>query len=112
MTNIRRLGISNPSVSASPTLLFQSDGVYVCSVFATNKAVAATDVSIWIDPGGLGIPQDLGYITFNTKLPGNDLLETFRFALNNDDYLYAKANSASVSFLTFGINQTSTTASA
>jgi hypothetical protein len=111
MTNIRRLGISNP-VSASPTLLFQSDGVYVCSVFATNKAVSATDVTIWIDPGGLGIQQDIGYVTFNTKLPGNDLLETFRFALNNDDYLYAKANSASVSFLTFGINQTSTTASA
>jgi len=111
MSNIRRLSISNP-VSASPTLLFQSDGVYVCSVFATNKAVSQTEVTVWIDPGGLNIESELGYITYNTKLPGNDMLETFRFSLNNDDYLYAKANSASVSFLAFGINQISTTASA
>lgn len=111
MTNIRRLGISNPTISASPTLLFQSDGVYVCSVLAANKSAAQTNISIWIDPGGLGIESDKGYIAFNTKLPGNDLVETFRFALNNDDYLFASALSASVSFTTVGINQT-TSASA
>ena len=75
MTYIRRLGISNPSTSASPALLFQSDGVYVCSVFATNKSVTPSTVSIWIDPGGLGIPADIGYVASDVKLPGNDMLE-------------------------------------
>ena len=112
MTNIRRLGISNPTTSASPALLFQSDGVYVCSVFATNRSVTPSTVTIWIDPGGLGIPADIGYITSNVRLPGNDTLETFRFSLNNDDYLFASAGTASVSFTTFGINQTSTSGSA
>ena len=112
MSNIRRLGISNPTTSASPTLLFQSDGVYVCSVFATNKSVTPSTVSIWIDPGGLGIPSDIGYVAAGVRLPGNDMLETFRFSLNNDDYLFASAGTASVSFTTFGINQTSTSGSA
>ena len=112
MTIIRRLGISNPTVSASPALLFQSDGVYVCSVFATNKSVIPSSISIWIDPGGLDIENDIGHIASGVGLKGNDMLETFRFSLNNDDYLYASADSASISFITFGINQTTTTASA
>jgi len=110
MSLLRRLSTYN-SISASPHLLFNSDGVYICSVIAANKGDDQAEISLWINPGNLSVPDEQGYVLSNLQIDPNDAYESFRFAINSADALYVEANTSSVSFNMFGINQ-STTASA
>ena len=111
MSLLRRLSTYN-SISASPHLLFNSDGVYICSVIAANKGDDQAEISLWINPGNIGLPEEQGHVLSNLQIDPNDAYESFRFAINNADALYVESSTSSVSFNMFGINQTAVSASA
>jgi hypothetical protein len=79
-------------------------------VIAANRGDDQAEISLWINPGNFGIESEQGYILSNLQIDPNDSYESFRFAINSADALYVKANTASVSFNMFGINQTSASA--
>lgn len=111
MSFIQRLASFNPSVSASPHLLFTSDGTYVCSVIFTNRGDDVANVSLWVDASNISPENEVAHILSNLPIEPQDAYESFRFAINSDDYVYVESNTASVSFSIFGINQ-ATSASA
>lgn len=97
---INRLAQSNPAAN-TPTLLHTSTRNAVVSIIATNTSSAA-DVTMWTVPNGAGSANYV-YHASNTPLPGNNTLETFRFAIEDGDELYVESSTAFVSFSLNGI---------
>ena len=106
MSFIQRLSTFNPTVSASPHLLFVSDGVYVCSVICSNMGDDTTNISLWVDASNIAPANEVAHNLNDLPIDPQDSYETFRFAVNSDDYVYVESSTASSSFSLFGINQT------
>lgn len=104
---INRLAQSNPSASTD-TLLHTSTRNAVVSIIATNTSSSAADVTMWTVPNGAGSANYV-YHASNTALPGNNTLETFRFAIEDGDGLYVRSSTAFVSFSLNGIYESNGT---
>ena len=104
---INRLAQSNPTADTD-TLLHTSTRNAVVSIIATNTSSSAADVTMWTVPSGAG---SAGYVyhAYNSTLPGNNTLETFRFAIEDGDGLYVKSSTAFVSFSLNGIYESNGT---
>lgn len=103
---IVRLSLANPA-SNTNTLLHTATRQSLVSVIATNTASATAEVDIWVQPVGASVVSQYAYLARNTVLPGNNSLETFRFALETSDQLYVRSTTASVSFSINAIHETS-----
>jgi len=103
---INRLAQSNPTADTD-TLLHTSTRNAIVSIIATNTSSAA-DVTMWTVPSGAG---SAGYVyhAYESPLPGNNTLETFRFAIEDGDELYVKSSTAFVSFSLNGIYESNGT---
>ena len=96
---ITRLAQSNPAANTE-TLLHTSTRNAVVSIIASNISSAASDVSMWTVTSGAGSANYV-YHSYNSPIPGNNTLETFRFAIENGDNLYVES---STSFVSFSLN--------
>lgn len=94
---IVRLALANPAANTN-TLLHTATRQSLVSVIATNTASATATVDIWVQPVGASATSQYAYMAKDTVLPGNNSLETFRFALETSDAVYIRSSSASVSF--------------
>lgn len=94
---IVRLALANPAANTN-TLLHTATRQSLISVISTNTASATAEVDIWVQPVGASATSQYAYMAKNTVLPGNNSLETFRFALETDDAVYIRSTTASVSF--------------
>lgn len=104
---INRLAQSNPDANTD-TLLHTSERNAVVSIIATNTSSSAADVTMWTVPNGAGSAEYI-YHAANTALPGNNTLETFRFAIEDNDQLYVRSSTAFVSFSLNGIYESNGT---
>lgn len=102
---IKQLGITNPDAD-TPTLIFEqgTPGLFIVSVTAANKGLEDARIDVWITPSASA--NATGFITSNLILPGRNSYETQKFTLTYSDAIYVQSTSASVSFITSGINQT------
>ena len=93
---ISRLSISNPSANTD-TLLYTRIGsrVALVSVIATNKTATPDST-----------PANHFYVTYDAAVLGNDALETHRFPLTPLDKLYIRTDSANLSLVLTGIDNT------
>jgi hypothetical protein len=104
---ITRLSIENPAADAA-TEVFQATGAYVVSVIAANLSNNdECNIDIWISPDDTETESLWGYIVKNLQIDPSDSFETFRFAVNADDYLYVRSNRSDTSFTTIGASQAS-----
>ena len=102
-----RLALANPAANTD-TLLHTAVRNSVVSVIATNKSSSSTaTIRIWIVPDGATTPAEYAYHAYDTVIPANNSLETFRFSLQTDDAIYIRSSSASVSFSLNGIHDSS-----
>lgn len=102
---ITRLSIENPAADTA-TEVFQATGAYVVSVIAAN--LSNNDeclIDVWIAPLDTETESLWGYIVKGLQIDPSDSFETFRFAVNADDYLYVKSSTANTSFTTVGASQ-------
>ena len=104
---INRLAQSNPAANTD-TLLHTSERNAVVSIIATNTSSSAADVTMWTVPTGAGSAEYI-YHASNTVVPGNNTLETFRFAIEDNDQLYIRSSTAFVSFSLNGIYESNGT---
>jgi hypothetical protein len=102
---IKQLGITNPSAD-SETLIFSQGtaGLFIVSVTAANAGIEDARIDVWIQPSASASQR--GYITNQLILPGRNAYETQKFTLNLNDSIFVNSTSASISFVTSGINQT------
>lgn len=97
---ITRLAASTPS-AATNTLLHFSDRNAVASVIAANTSASAATIQVWSVPSGAVSSSAYAYYAYDSIVPGNNTLETFRFAIENGDSLYIRS---STSFVSFSLN--------
>lgn len=105
---ISRLSISNPSANTD-TLLYTRIGsrVALVSVIATNKTATPATLRVWVVPQGQdSTPANHFYVTYDAAVLGNDALETHRFPLTPLDKLYIRTDSANLSLVLTGIDNT------
>lgn len=105
---ISRLSISNPSANTD-TLLYTRIGsrVALVSVIATNKVATSATLRVWVVPQGQdSTPANHFYVTYDAAVLGNDALETHRFPLTPLDKLYIRTDSANLSLVLTGIDNT------
>ena len=105
---ITRLGIANPAANTD-TLIYTSTRNAIVSIIAANKSTTAATIRTWTVPSGASSPSQQADHTYDTKLPGSNTLETFRFAIQNGDTLYVRASTADVSFVLGGIYESNGT---
>jgi hypothetical protein len=105
---INRLGVSQPSANTD-TLIYTSPRNAIVSIIATNLSSSAATIRTWTVPSGATLPSQYSYHTYDTNLPGNNTLETFRFAIMNGDTIYVRASTANVSFAISGIYESNGT---
>jgi len=102
---IKQLGIVNPNADTDTPIFQQgTPGLFIVSVTAANAGIEDARIDVWIQPSASA--NQIGYITNQLILPGRNSYETQKFTLTFDDSVYVKSTSASVSFVTSGINQT------
>lgn len=94
---IVRLSLANPNADTD-TLLHTATRQSLVSVIATNTASATAEVDVWVQPVGASASSEYAYFAKDTVLPGNNSLETFRFALETDDVIYVRSSTSDVSF--------------
>lgn len=99
---IIRFALANPSANTD-TLIYTADRNSISSVIATNKSTSAASVRIWVIPQGATIEAEYAFLCYDTIVPANNSLETFRFSFNNDDELYVRSSTSNVSFYLNGI---------
>jgi hypothetical protein len=99
---VRRLGISNPAINTS-TLIFTATASYMVSVIATNKDTTAKKVRAWVVPSGATQQSQWGYILYDVDVPTYNSIESHRFAIENGDTVYVRADTANMSFSLNGI---------
>lgn len=103
---IVRLALSNPAANTD-TLAHTAVRQSLVSVIATNKSTVAATVRIWIQPSTATLPTQYAYIAYDTILPANNTLETFRVPLEKNDLIYVRASSPDVSFSINAIHESS-----
>lgn len=101
---LRRLAISNPSANTDTTL-FTADNQYLLSVIATNISTSSSTIRVWIEPSGSSASAQYGFIVYDLPVDGTNSYETFRFAVNQNDRVRVRANSANISFQGYGLVQ-------
>jgi hypothetical protein len=102
---LKRLGIKNPSANTD-TLIYTADGMYLASIIATNKSTSVTsNVRIWVVPSGATLTSQYAYLAFDQDIVPQNTLETHRFALNQNDVVYVRADTANMSFMINGLKQ-------
>jgi hypothetical protein len=105
---IVRLALSNPAANTD-TLLHTATRQSIVSVIATNKSSSAATTRVWVQPATASAASQYAYITYDVQIPGNNTLETFRFALDVNDQLYVRASSANISYSLNAIYETAGT---
>ena len=105
---IVRLALSNPAANTD-TLLHTATRQSIVSVIATNKSSSAATARVWVQPATASAASQYAYITYDVQIPGNNTLETFRFALDVNDQLYVRASSANISYSLNAIYETTGT---
>lgn len=103
---IVRLALANPAANTD-TLLHTATRQSLVSVIATNTANTNATVRIWVQPYGSSSSSQYAYQAYDTALPANNSMETFRFALESRDSIYVQASSANVSFSLNAIHESS-----
>lgn len=103
---IVRLSLANPA-SNTNTLLHTATRQSLVSVIATNTASATATVDVWVQPSGASVISQYAFMAKDTILPGNNSLETFRFALENNDAIYVRSSTSNVSFSLNAIHESS-----
>ena len=102
---LRRLAISNPSANTD-TSLYTADNQYLLSVIAANKSTtSAATIRIWVEPSGSTNSSQYAYIVYDIPVDQTNSYETFRFAVNQNDVIKVRANSANISFQAYGLVQ-------
>lgn len=93
--------------SAFPTGvdIFASATPHLVSVIVTNTTGVNGETTIYVVPDGETNPDNYGLITYELLIPPHNSFETFRFAMNATDVLYA-AGSAGLSYYVQGIDET------
>ena len=99
---VRRLGISNPALNTS-SLLFTSTASYMVSAIVTNKGTSIKNARVWVVPAGSISQSDWGYILYDVEVPPYNSIESHRFAIENGDSVYVRANTSDMSFSLNGI---------
>jgi hypothetical protein len=105
---ITRLAVSTPN-SGTDTLIHSSDRNAIVSVIAANTSGSAATIRAWAVPSGAVSASAYAYYAFDSVLPGNNTLETFRFAIEDGDNLYVRASTSFVSFSLNGIYESNGT---
>ena len=101
---LRRLAISNPGANTDTTL-FTADNQYLLSVVATNTSASSSNIRVWVQPSGASASSQYAFIVYDLPVDGKNSYETFRFAVNQNDLVRVRADSASVSFQSYGLVQ-------
>ena len=101
---LRRLAISNPGANTDTTL-FTADNQYLLSVIATNTSASASSIRVWVQPSGASASSQYAFIVYDLPIDAKNSYETFRFAVNQNDLVRVRADSASVSFQSYGLVQ-------
>ena len=102
---LSRLAISNPAATTDTTLFTASSQMLV-SVIATNKSTTtSTDIRVWVQPSGSSSASQYAYIVYDIAVGQSNSLETFRFAVNQNDVVKIRSSTASASFSAYGIIQ-------
>ena len=104
---ITRLAQSNPPANTQ-TLLHSSSRNAIVSIIATNVSSASANITMWTVPSGAGSSSYV-YHAFQSPLPGNNSLESFRFAMEYGDSLYVQSSTSFVSFSLNGIYESNGT---
>ncbi len=100
-----RLGISNPSANTD-VAIYTATGPFLASIIATNKSASATsNVRMWIVPSGATLTSQYAYLAYDQDIVPQNTLETHRFALNQNDVVYVRADTADMSFMINGLKQ-------
>ena len=103
---IVRLALANPAANTN-TLLHTATRQSLVSVIATNTAATNATIRIWVQPHGSSSPSQYAYQAYDTALPANNSMETFRFALESEDVIYVRASTANISFSLNAIHESS-----
>lgn len=102
---LRRLAISNPSANTDTTIL-TSDNQYLVSIISANKSTSsASTIRVWVEPSGSTNAAQYAYIVYDIPVDQSNSYETFRFAVNQNDVIKVRANSANISFQVYGLVQ-------
>ena len=100
-----RLGLSNPSANTD-VAIYTATGPFLASIIATNKSASATsNIRIWIVPDGATTTSEYAYLAYDQDIVPQNSLETHRFALNQNDVVYVRADTADMSFIINGLKQ-------
>jgi hypothetical protein len=76
------------------------------SIIAANKStVSAANIRVWVQPSGAINASQYAYIVYDIPVDQTNSYETFRFAVNQNDVVKIRANSADVSFQAYGLVQ-------
>lgn len=103
---IVRLALGNPAANTD-TKLHTADRQSLISVIATNKSATTATVRIWVKPYTKTDPADFAYMAYDTVIPGNNSLETFRFSIETYDELYVRSSTSDISFSINAIHESS-----
>jgi hypothetical protein len=96
---ITRLGVHTPLVVNTAVSFAEATTSSVASVIVVNKGNIDATVTIYVDPVDSGNAVDArSYIVSNLTIQVGQAFETFRFALNVGDEIYASASTLDVTF--------------
>jgi hypothetical protein len=102
---LMRLGLSNPAANTD-VAIYTATGPFLASIIATNKSASVTsNVRMWIVPSGATLTSQYAYLAYDQDLVPQNTLETHRFALNQNDVVYVRADTADMSFMINGLKQ-------
>jgi hypothetical protein len=102
---LMRLGLSNPAANTD-IAIYTATGPFLASIIATNKSASVTaNVRMWIVPSGATITSQYAYLAYDQDIVPQNTLETHRFALNQNDVVYVRADTADMSFMINGLKQ-------
>lgn len=85
--------------------IFTATNPFLVSVIVTNPTGVNGETTLYVVPDAETDPDNYGLITYELLIPPHNSYETFRFAMNNDDVLYA-AGSEGLSYYVQGIDET------
>lgn len=105
---ITRLAVSTPNATTD-TLLHTSTRNALVSVIAANTSGSAATIRAWAVPSGAVSASAYAYYAYDSIVPGNNTLETFRFAIEDGDSLYVRSSTSFVSFSLNGIYESNGT---
>ena len=102
---LMRLGLSNPAANTD-IAIYTASGPFLASIIATNKSASVTsNVRMWIVPSGATLASQYAYLAYDQDIVPQNTLETHRFALNQNDVVYVRADTADMSFMINGLKQ-------